>query len=79
MNGLGRADCRIDPSRLREQAARAGFGELPIRAPHVLGVLRSRRLLRSDPFDRILPAQSRVEELILLTNDRKPLECGSPP
>ena len=60
----------------REQALRVGFGELPVRAPHVLevGALPS---LHSDPFDRIL-AQARIEQLVLLTNDQKLLEYGSP-
>jgi len=76
-NGLGRTDFSVDPVRLRELAMRAGFGELPIRAPHVLevGALPS---LHSDPFDRILLAQARIENLALLTNDQMLLEYGSP-
>ena len=76
-NGLGRRDFSVDPVRLREQALHAGFGELPVRAPHVLevGALPS---LHSDPFDRILLAQARIEQMVLLTNDQKLLEYGSP-
>jgi PIN domain nuclease of toxin-antitoxin system len=76
-NGLGRPDFSVDPVRLREQALHAGFGELPVRAPHVLevGALPS---LHSDPFDRILLAQARIEQMVLLTNDQKLLEYGSP-
>ena len=76
-NGLGRKDFSVDRVRLREQALNAGFGELPVRAPHVLevGALPS---LHSDPFDRILLAQARIEQLTLLTNDQKLLEYGSP-
>ena len=37
-NGLGRRDFSVDPVRLREQALHAGFGEIPVRAPHVLEV-----------------------------------------
>ena len=75
--GLGRPDFSVDPVRLREQALRAGFGELPVRAPHVLeaGALPS---LHSDLFDRILLAQARIEQLVLLTDDQKLLEYGSP-
>ena len=76
-SGLGRRDFAVDPVRLREQAIRAGFGELPIRAQHVLEV-RGLPQVHSDPFDRILLAQARVEELILLTSDQKLLEYGSP-
>lgn len=76
-NGLGRKDFSVDPVRLREQALNAGFGELPVRAPHVLEVAVLPPL-HSDPFDRILLAQARIEQLVLLTNDQKVLEYGSP-
>lgn len=76
-NGLGRADFRVDAARLRERALRAGLGELPIRATHVLDV-GELPPVHADPFDRILLAQARVEDLILLTSDHKVLEYGSP-
>ena len=76
-NGLGRRDFAVDPVRLREQAIRAGFGELPIRSPHVLEV-SSLPQVHSDPFDRILLAQARVEQLTLLTSDQKVLQYGDP-
>ena len=76
-NGLGRTDFSVDPVRLRERALQAGYGELPIRAPHVLelGLLP---LVHSDPFDRMLLAQARVEQLTLLTRDQKVLQYGGP-
>jgi PIN domain nuclease of toxin-antitoxin system len=76
-NGLGRKDFSVDPVRLREQALHAGFDELPVRAPHVLEV-DALPPLHSDPFDRILLAQARIDQLVLLTNDQKLLEYGSP-
>ena len=76
-SGLGRTDFKVDPGRLREQAVRAGFGELPIRAPHVLEVSLLPQV-HSDPFDRILLAQARIEQLTLLTRDQKILEYGHP-
>lgn len=76
-SGLGRRDFAVDPVRLRERAIRAGFGELPIRAPHVLEV-GALPMVHSDPFDRILLAQARVEELILLSSDQKVLQYGNP-
>ena len=76
-NGLGRRDFNVDPVRLRDQALHAGFGEIPVRAPHVLEV-GALPALHSDPFDRILLAQARIEQLVLLTNDQKLLEYGSP-
>ena len=76
-SGLGRGDFVVDPVRLRERAIRAGFGELPIRAPHVLEI-GALPMVHSDPFDRILLAQARVEQLVLLTNDEKVLQYGHP-
>ena len=76
-SGLGRDDFAVDSVRLREQAIRAGFGELPIRAPHVLEV-RALPQVHADPFDRILLAQARVEQLTLLTSDQKVLQYGDP-
>src|SRR4029077_8794305 len=64
----GRLCC--GPPRLREQAIRAGFGELPIRAPHVLEA-RALPPVHSDPFDRIVLAQARVEQLTLLARRRE--------
>jgi PIN domain nuclease of toxin-antitoxin system len=76
-SGLGRADFTVNPVRLREQALRAGFGELPIRAQHVLEVGALPKV-HTDPFDRILLAQARFEQLTLLTGDRKVLDYGNP-
>ena len=76
-SGLGRTDFRVNAARLRERALRAGLGELPIRATHVLEV-GELPAVHSDPFDRILLAQARTEDLVLLTSDRKLLEYGSP-
>ena len=76
-SGLGRGDFAVDSVRLREQAIRAGFGELPIRAPHVLEI-RALPQVHTDPFDRILLAQARVEQLTLLTSDQKVLQYGDP-
>jgi PIN domain nuclease of toxin-antitoxin system len=76
-SGLGRPDFSADPERLRERALRAGLGELPIRALHVLEI-SALPSIYSDPFDRILLAQARSEGLTLLTHDRKLLEYGAP-
>jgi PIN domain nuclease of toxin-antitoxin system len=76
-SGLGRQDFLVDAARLRQRAVNAGFGELPIRAPHVLAVgeLPS---IHSDPFDRILLAQARIEGFTFLTGDEKLVQYGSP-
>ncbi len=76
-SGLGRSDFLVNPIRLREQALRAGFGELPIRAPHVLEVSALPQG-HADPFDLILLAQARIEQVTLLTSDQKVLDYAEP-
>jgi len=58
------------PSDLGAQLGQLGFTELPIRLAHVteLGSLPS---LHRDPFDRMLVAQARVEQLTLVTADEQ--------
>ncbi len=75
--GLGREDFRVDPERLRRLLVAHGYVELPVTSDHALGVIALPRL-HNDPFDRILLAQARAEELHLLTADRKLLRYGSP-
>lgn len=72
---LERADFRVDPEALRAYARLAGMPEVNILAEHVLGVLRLPHLHR-DPFDRLLVAQARHENLILLTADENVLAYG---
>ncbi len=45
-----------------------GFHELPVTLDHVL-ILRTLPALHRDPFDRMLVAQARAEELTLVTAD----------
>ena len=75
--GLGRKDFRVDPERLRRLLVAHGYLELPVTSDHALGVSALPALHR-DPFDRILLAQARAEELCLLTADRKLLQYGEP-
>jgi len=72
---LGRADFQIDPEALRAHARLAGLVELAISGEHVLGVSRLPALHR-DPFDRLLVAQARHENLRLLTVDQQMLAYG---
>lgn len=46
------------------------FKLLPIEISHVLGVERL-PLFHKDPFDRMLIAQAKVEDLTLITSDQK--------
>jgi PIN domain nuclease of toxin-antitoxin system len=54
--------------RIRDEMASAGFVELPVTWDHAFAV-RSLKAHHLDPFDRLLIAQSRIEGLIIVTND----------
>jgi PIN domain nuclease of toxin-antitoxin system len=49
--------------------AAAGFLTLPVTMEHAYGI-RNLPWHHRDPFDRLLVAQSRVERLTIVTNDR---------
>jgi len=53
---------------LEKEVREQGFGLLPITFAHAAEVLRLPAIHR-DPFDRMLVAQARVENLQLLTTD----------
>ena len=69
-SSLGRSDFRVDPWLLRDGLRRNGYRELAIRSDHALAVGHLPPI-HSDPFDRILMAQARVENITLLTRDEK--------
>ncbi len=50
--------------------AQSGFIEIPITIEHALAAGKL-PLLHKDPFDRMLIAQSNIEQLVLITNDTK--------
>jgi PIN domain nuclease of toxin-antitoxin system len=66
--GLGREDFTSDPRLLRRELRDHGYEEVPVTSSHALAVLDLPRL-HKDPFDRILIAQSVVEDVVLLTAD----------
>jgi len=63
---LGKLDA--DPEEVRRALDPSGFGELPVTGEHAANVARLPAHHR-DPFDRLLVAQSLVENLVLLTAD----------
>ena len=65
---LRRQDFRVDVPLLPSTFSVIGFSELPVTAAHAVEVTRLPHVHR-DPFDRLLVAQSRVEPMVLLTND----------
>ena len=77
-SALGRSDFRVDGARLRQACLAAGYVELPITGIHALAV-RDLPPLHRDPFDRILLAQSRCENLALVTADAQVVVYGGKP
>lgn len=65
---LGRDDFHADPSDLAVGLESHGYRELPVTALHAARVATLPPLHR-DPFDRMLVAQSLVEDVVLLTHD----------
>jgi PIN domain nuclease of toxin-antitoxin system len=64
---LGRIE--IDLDSLEDAIVKSGFQSLPIHARHAVTVGRLPTVHR-DPFDRMLVAQARVEELRVVSHDR---------
>ena len=67
-NALGREGFRADPAQILKVMPDTGFAELPVKSIHAAEVA-SLPAIHKDPFDRLLVAQSRVEPMLLLTND----------
>ena len=53
----------------------AGFRELAVTVQHALKV-GSLAIKHSDPFDRLLIAQALIEELVLITNEKRSDAAG---
>ena len=66
--GLGRADFKVNPRRLRMMLIAHGYNELPVNSEHAFTV-EMLPTLHKDPFDRLLLAQARTEGMLLLTVD----------
>lgn len=66
--GLGRADLRVEPRRLRRELLAHGWQELPISGEHAAATGDLPATLR-DPFDRMLLTQATAEGLTLVTMD----------
>lgn len=73
---LERTDFNVDPRRLWRMLLVSGYRELPVTSEHGIAVLELPPL-HKDPFDRILIAQARVEDLQLLTVDSAVADYGA--
>jgi len=58
------------PKDIERTIHAVGFNVLPIEVSHVLGLKRLPDH-HKDPFDRILIAQAKIEDLTLITSDQK--------
>ena len=65
---LGRADFRAAPAKLRASLLANGYAEVSIASAHALAI-RQLPSIHKDPFDRMLVAQTIVEEATLVTAD----------
>jgi PIN domain nuclease of toxin-antitoxin system len=66
--GLERSDFRVDATELRRGLLINGYGELAVTGEHAVAVT-GLPAIHKDPFDRLLLAQSIVEDITLLTSD----------
>jgi PIN domain nuclease of toxin-antitoxin system len=62
-------DCNLPQLRDALKANRS-YTELPVSSDHGL-YIKQLPLIHNDPFDRMLIAQARVEEMLMVTVDRK--------
>lgn len=65
---LGKPNFSYDPKQIAGELLRLGFIELPIAINHVCAI-SSLPKIHSDPFDRLLLIQSKLEKLTLMTAD----------
>lgn len=63
------------PDDLETVIRSTGFADLPITFAHA-GEAAALPRVHSDPFDRLLVAQARIEQLELVTRDRRLVEYG---
>ncbi|WP_426750965.1 type II toxin-antitoxin system VapC family toxin [Enterobacter cloacae complex sp. 418I7] len=68
---LGKPDFGFDPVALTEGLEDAGYIELVIRSRHAYAIRDLPKDMHKDPFDRLLVAQAKEENLNLITNDEK--------
>lgn len=76
-SGLKPAEVLADARLVRRALLDNGYSELPITSEHAVNVDRL-PMIHRDPFDRILISQAIVEEVTLLTADRRVAEYPGP-
>lgn len=68
---------RADANAMLKNLVDEGFKELPVMARHTVATV-TLPMHHRDPFDRLLVAQSRIESLRLLTDDKIVALYGEP-
>jgi len=66
---IGKLDLPSTPAFYRQHLQKLGAAVLPVESRHSFELLQL-PLHHKDPFDRLLVAQARVEELTLVTRDK---------
>lgn len=67
--GLNRPDFQVNPSELYRGLLNNGYTELTVTSHHVL-LVADLPPIHKDPFDRILLAQAKAENMVLLSADK---------
>jgi len=65
---VGKLNLPAEPAYYQKHLSELGATVLPVEARHSFDLIRL-PLLHKDPFDRLLIAQARVEDMTLLTRD----------
>lgn len=73
--GLGRLEVKVDLPELADEIEQNQFLELPVTARHAVSV-SALPVHHTDPFDRLLIAQAKLEDLVIVTRDRIFAEYG---
>lgn len=76
-SALRRPDFEVDPARLRSLLLSDGYRELPVEGRHCLE-LGNLPPLHRDPFDRIMVAQARADDMTFVTADALLAGYGEP-
>ncbi len=74
---LGRPDFTVDTRQWRQALLDNGYLEMQIRGIHAMA-LDGLPALHQDPFDRMLLAQAKVENMTLLTADKRVAQYPGP-
>lgn len=72
---IGKLDIDVSPKELVDQCIEAGMYILPIKPEH-LDLIKALPDIHKDPFDRLLIAQAKYENLTFISRDEKIAQYG---